>query len=152
MSYGQYGTVQTEGKKRGDLVRWMVDENRGIYCTVDATIKNTLGSIATLSAPLGMPLKYVTDHFELLASGEESLCAGLLLEENPIAALADAATTAQKYCILVRGPAVIDKDQLPTADGAATPVNYTMADLLAALVAMGIIYHLEPSRLLTADS
>lgn len=141
----------TATKTIGDLVRWET-ESRGIFTRDEATIKNTLGSISTLTAPLGMPLKYVTDHYELLASGEESLCAGLLLECNPIDALADAATTTDRYLILVRGPAAIDRNQLPTSDGAATPVAYTMADLYAALTALGIRCLTEGPRSESSDS
>lgn len=141
----------TMKKTIGDLLRWET-ESRGIFTRDEATIKNTLGSTATLTAPLGMPLKYVTDHYELLASGEESLCAGLLLHCEPIAALTTGSTTTERYLILVRGPAVIDRDQLPTSDGAATPVAYTMADLYASLTALGIRCLTEGPRTLSSDS
>jgi hypothetical protein len=143
--------VLTENRRIDDLMKWEV-ESRGLFTREEATIKNTLGSTATLTAPLGMPVKYVTDHYELLASGEESLCAGLILETKPFTALTNGSTTTTRKLLLVRGPAVINKDELPDSDGAATPVAYTEADLLAALLALGIRCNTDFPRTLTSNS
>jgi hypothetical protein len=131
----------TEKKFLTDLLRWEV-ESLGQYTRDYATVKNTTGASVTLSNPLGTMLKWVTDHYELAIAGEESDVVALLLETEPMDALANNATSTKRL-ILVRGPAIISKAGLPTLDPAGAAITY--ADLAAALLAMGIVTRAEPA-------
>lgn len=134
----------TENKKLTDVLTYEVDNGLPGFCREEATIKNALGSNVTITDPCGTPLVYVTDHYELMAAGDEASLAGILLETEDIGALSNGSTTTKKYPILVRGPAIVKKAGLATADEVAA--SYTMADLITAAMGLGIRVDTEPTK------
>jgi hypothetical protein len=129
----------TERRKLGDLLKgeFSIQYNREAE-----TIKNATGGAVTVLDPLGQPLKDVAGQLCFAEAGEEVYCAGLLLEVNAFDALANNAISPKKL-VLVRGPAYIDRDQLPTLDVAGVALD--LDDLEAALLVLGIVCRREPA-------
>jgi len=115
----------------GDILRSEFDRK---YNMVSAKIKNPSSSV-DLSGfnPLGQPVKLVSDVWQFVLATDEANTGGLFMDQR-LLTLAHGATSDDLFMILVRGPAVIDKDALPTTDIEGTALtNATIVTALAAL-------------------
>lgn len=118
-----------------ELMRWEPDMR---YNRTAGTVKNP--SSTTLAAGglvVGMPLKLVSTQWTIVLGTDEANTGGLFLGDDSASipeALAQNAITQQKYPILVRGPALINKSAIALTDPAGlTYVNATIVTALAAL-------------------
>jgi len=120
--------VKTEGKYVRDVVRWEVHED---YCraliTLDKNVATEIGTPLDLNGSNG--------NAGLIANGSEANADAIALEKHT--AVADATSTIQA---LVRGPAIVDGDQL------ALEANVTKSELVAPLQALGIQIRSEPVK------
>lgn len=126
--------VLTERKTEGDIVR---HEYRNDYCEAKGggTVYNRSNAALTINDAMGYPViadESVAGAFQFAAAGEEANVIGVMLHAKKIDAIADNATV--KCRVLVRGPAVVDKVQLPTVDYAAAA--FTLATIVSALEAL----------------
>lgn len=133
---------KTKGRPLGDLLKafWHAG-----YCLASTKLVNPIASAITLTNPLGQPLKVSGSNYVFVQDGDESNTTAILLHDKPIV-LSSAGTTDELYPILVRGPALIDKDALP-----ATDVNgdaLTASTIVTALAGLSpkIIGLSEPSK------
>lgn len=138
----------TKGKVLSDLLRWETKEDGG-FTREEAVIKNGTVAAVVLADPLGTPLKIVAGVWEIALNADVATVDGLLLHTDPIASIAAAATTTQKYLILARGPAILSKAGLPVNDPAGTP--WTIATLLATLLVLNIKVESNPPQTETTD-
>jgi hypothetical protein len=129
-------TLGPDRRRMYDVLKeWWGDDR---YVFVSATVKNP--AAATLAAGglvPGMPVKLVATQWTILLSGDEANVKGIYLGNDLVAipeALAQNAITQQSYRILVRGPAVINKDATPTTD--PNGANYDWSALSTALAAL----------------
>lgn len=136
---------KTKGRVLGDLLRafWHAG-----YCIGSYKLVNPIASAITLTNPLGQPLKVSGANYVFVQDGDEANVTALLLHDRPIL-LTSSGTTDELYPVLLRGPALIDKDALP-----ATDVNgdaLTIATLVTALAALSpkIISLVEPTKVST---
>jgi len=121
-------TVTTLERKLDDV---FIEVPRAEYGTVSGTIKNTTGAAVTLTKQdlIGRPVKWVTDHWELAIPGtDEATVDGLVYDPQDGLSLANNGTTANKFVILVRGPALVDLNQIKS--------GFTLATLATALQAL----------------
>lgn len=121
-------TVTTLERKLDDV---FIEVPRAEYGTVSGTIKNTTGAAVTLTKQdlIGRPVKWVTDHWELAIPGtDEATVDGLVYDPQDDLSLANNGTTANKFVILVRGPALVDLNQIKS--------GFTLATLATALQAL----------------
>ncbi len=119
------------GSMLGDLVR--AEWHRG-YCFVEAVVKNSGSANLLGTRLLGQPMKKISTVWNFVLTTDEANTTGILFYDKPFPSLAAAATSVDRYLILVRGPALIDQDALPVLDvNAATLVPATIATALAAL-------------------
>lgn len=137
-------TTLTERVTISDLLRWEVNQ---LYCRDAKTIKYTgAGTAAAGAIKVGHPLKLVSTQWVTVLGTDEASTIGLFLgnggERTP-EALAQNAITAQKYQILIRGPAIVNKSQIPTTDPAGTAL--TLATIVTALAAINIYTMTEGS-------
>ena len=133
--------ILSEKKTTGDIIRY---ELRGDYCRVAALVYNRSNAALTIADPMGYPLQIdesVGGAFQFANVAGQAAVVGLLLRTKPYTAVADNAVTTE--IVLVRGPAIIDKAQLPTVDYASA--GFTLATLVTALVALHIIPLAEQS-------
>ncbi len=124
----------TERKNIDDIVRWEVSE---FYTRKAVVVHNRTGSTVSLADVMGQPLRVdsgTATEYMFCQATAESYCVGLLLSRLSFAVttLANAATFKSKA--LVRGPAIIDKDMIPTTD--VLGVALTLATLVTALQAL----------------
>lgn len=128
-----------------DILAWAI---RWDYCVERATIKNTLGQSETISDVIGLPLKFVTDHYEIADDADvgtvDAILVGLTDGALQEVTLANNATSADEYFILVRGPAIINQDKIHASDPEGDA--YTMATLVATLKTLGILCVSEPTK------
>lgn len=137
--------VLTEKKTVGDVVR---HEYREDYCRVGAPVYNRSNGALTITDPMGYPLvvdESVAGAYQFANATGAANVVGLLIRTKPYSAVADNAVSTER--VLVRGPAIIDKAQLPTVDYAAA--GFTLATLVTALTALGIICHPEQAVVAT---
>ncbi len=137
-------------KVSGDLVKFETNQH---YTRVSSVLTNAeVGALSAISDPIGYPVRYNSGDWELIVAGDEADADGVIVEGDPIEALDAAATTAGLYAILARGPAVIDADQIASADSEAA--TFTVADIVAALEALNapIICKSEPTKSSTQTS
>lgn len=125
----------TEAPRVSDFLKWYVEER---YCFATYLIKNDSGAaIAQGGIVPGTPLNLVTGVMETIESGEESAVDGIFADDRTVPAIAIGGTTALQYRVLVRGPALVNKDALLAADfNGATA--YVLADLVTRLAALDI--------------
>lgn len=136
-----YATL-TEAPRVSDVLKWYVEER---FCFATYLIKNDSGAAIPLGGIVpGTPLNLVGGVMETIESGEEALIDGIFIDDRTVPALAIGGTTVAQYRVLVRGPALVNKDALLAADynGATAYVN---ADLVTRLAAMDIQTLKEPT-------
>lgn len=109
----------TENKRVGDVVQWEVDPR---YTRISARFENDTGSAAAFEK--GTVLEFDTDHYQ---PADGTSFGGILLED--IAELANGAGV-NNVAMLVRGPALVNADQLEW-DGGATQASVIAAALTA---------------------
>lgn len=118
-------TVLSKGYVGGDfIIREHVDP---YYCRGELPIDNSAGT-DVLEVPAGFPLE--ADGTLATATNESDIVA-LVLQPQRIPA-----GETVKVAVLLRGPCVINRDALPTADLAGTPANFDMDDFQTALEAL----------------
>lgn len=125
-------TVLTERKNEGDIIR---HEMRNDYCEKAGLVYNRSNAALTISDAMGYPVvadESVAGAFQFMAAGQEASVVGLMIYAKAITAIADNAIT--KCRVLVRGPAIVDKVQLPTLDYAGAAI--TLATLVTRLAAL----------------
>lgn len=126
----------------GDLLLYEADR---CYCRDAVPIKNMSGgSIAAGALRIGHPLKNNAGTWETLDDAAEADVGGLLLE-NMGEVVADNATSVRKYSVLVRGPAIVNIDAIPTPVADAETA-FDKDALITALAALDppILVHREP--------
>ena len=103
------------------------------YVTDAGTIKNVLAALAAGDIQPGMPLKKNGTQWETLAAANISDADGWYIDPQISEALANNATSEQKYTILIGGPAVVN-----VSVALADPVGAAIAeaDVIAALAAV----------------
>jgi len=132
----------TKGKVLGDIFKWLLHPG---FNLVSAKLVNPVAVVQALTSPAGLPVKASGANYVIVQATDEANAIGLLYHDKPIA-LAASGTSDLLYPFLIRGPALIDKDALPTHDVAATPVAYTNATLVTAYAARNIIAMSEPTK------
>lgn len=127
----------TKKKVIGDILKAEWDKG---YCRVSTVLKNDHASAVTkeVTDPVGYPIKMDGTDYVLCQATEEADCIGIIVEGPTIEELdaAKAEATDNKYALLVRGPARIAKDALPTTDSEGA--SYTTATLVTALEALNV--------------
>lgn len=128
-------TTFTEAPRNSDWLKWYVEER---FCFASHAIKNDSGAAIALGGIVpGTPLNNNGGVWETIESGEEATVDGIYADDRTCEALAIAGTTTKQYRILVRGPALVNKDALLAADfNGATA--YVLADLVTRLAALDI--------------
>lgn len=132
----------TKGRSLGDVFKWLVHPG---FCLVSAKLVNPLATALDLTDPVGQPLKASGANYVFVQDLDEANAIGLLYHDKPIA-LAGSATSEELYAILLRGPALIDKDALPLLDVNGTA--FTVATLVTAYAARDIQAQSEPTKFL----
>lgn len=134
---------RASGTRLGDILRefWSYAYQVGGYKLVNPDATARAAQII-----LGQPVKASSTNMVFVKSTDEGNAIGLVLHNQPVA-LAISETTTLKYPVLLRGPALIDKDALPTADVAGTAFD-TVAELVAAYAALDppILTLTEPTQ------
>jgi len=133
-------TVLTSKKKQGDLLIAFFHQG---FNFDSAKVKNAGGGTVTITDPLGYPLK--TDGaggYALALAADAANVIGLIISPQTTITLAAGASTTRPCQILARGPAVLDKQMLPTLDLAGAAI--TLATLVTALQALQIRFMTEP--------
>lgn len=128
-------TQLSEKQRQDDIIRW---NDMRMYNIVPVTVYNRTGVAITASDVMGQPLRpdsSVSGAYRFLMSTEESYCNGILLHDGGfnITNLANAGHFASKA--LIRGPAIINKNALPTKDVGGTN-SFTLATLVTALLGL----------------
>jgi len=121
-----------KGLTVGEVVKFELPLN---YNRESITLKRNQSATADLE--IGTVLKYASG-WEPVVSGSESSAAAILLEKVSKESLA--AVGGVKALALVRGPAIVDKDNLSVAEGV------DLDAVVAALEALGIICRAEPTK------
>lgn len=121
----------------GDL---LIHEESALYCRTLGTIKN--GEATAVTLVVGMPVIADSTNFELALAAEHASIVGILLEGGDTIALSS--TSTKKYPVLVRGPAVLNANKLPTADQADSA--WSLANIKATLLTLHIITKDEPTK------
>ncbi|HOM61919.1 MAG TPA: head decoration protein [Anaerohalosphaeraceae bacterium] len=117
-----------KGLTVGEVVKFELPLN---YNRESITLKQNQNATADLE--IGTVLKYASG-WEPVVSGSESSAAAILLEKVSKESLA--AVGGVKALALVRGPAIVDKDNL----------SVKVVAVVAALEALGIICRAEPTK------
>lgn len=113
-------TVLREKKTIGDLIR-MDFGNLAGYTRKSVRVYNRTGSTIILLDPIGYPVKVdgsVAGAYKLAVYGDEANVKGLIAQVNRVgSSFASVANNAYvQALVLIRGPVIIDKDQMPTTD------------------------------------
>lgn len=135
-------------KKRtiGDVVKSVWHPG---YNYVSGLYENHLGAAIDLDDPVGMPVKLVGGKWRSVVAGDEANVGGLLVYDKPLQ-LAAGATHADKFLVLRRGPALVNRDKIRTTDAAGAALNVTT--VMTALNALLIIEQIEPTQTSTQTS
>jgi hypothetical protein len=132
----------TNDLRVGDFLKWEVEER---FTRVAAKIQNKTGAAIAAGAIVpGTPLNLNGSQWETINATAEAGIDGFFVDYRVHEALANNAITAKRYSILVRGPALIDKNAIPTSDLQASPVNYTLATIVTRCAALDIQVLAEP--------
>lgn len=126
-------TLKTQGPCLGDFLKYVMHP---AYNFISGTFKNlSTATIAAGASILGQPCKVNTGtQYKPVVAGDEGNITALCLYERPLeAALANNTVFGQPVLFLVRGPAIVADDGLPTLDVAGGTL--TLADLKTKLSA-----------------
>lgn len=133
----------TDRVRVNEFLKWEVDQR---FCRDAQTIKST-GTATLLGKNLlpGTPLKLVGSQYVVAKAADDASVVALFLGNDSSYIPEDLATndiTANKYQILVRGPALINADLIPTTD--VDGGSHTLATILTALKTLNILPLREP--------
>jgi hypothetical protein len=143
-------TLTSSIRELGNLV---IYELHGNYCRESAVLDAPAGTTADAYRVFGLPVgafTRVSDNggsVPIIIAGGEANAKGVCIEPKEKITLADGAATTVRYPVLMRGPAVINKNQLPATDPNGDA--YNLDALAAALTAAGIVVRAEPSTVTT---
>jgi len=117
-----------------DLLVWLPD-NRYDYALVTLPISNNTSASRTVSEVIGMPVVYDGATAELVLNASvanvNAIVVGVCDGAPNEVTVADGDDTPDKYMILVRGPALVNKSKIALADPAGT--TYTAATVISGL-------------------
>lgn len=133
-------------KQLGDLLIWEANfQHNREQCALVNPIATARTGLSLFGMPVGAITRVDDNHYSaaLLAAGSEANVKGIVLAMDTID-IGASATTTKYYGVLVRGPAVINKNWIKATDAAAAA--YNIANLAAALVALGITVRAEPVK------
>ena len=138
--------LETNTQVGADVLKREWDE---MYSRVSTTLTNNTLATQTVADMVGMPVKLNGAVWELALNADVATIDGVVIDGPPINALANAATTTEKYVVLMRGPAVINEDALQANDPAGTP--WTTATLKTSLEGLSPPIKLinEPTKIST---
>lgn len=121
------------------------------YCFTGAKVKNVKAATSgddgynlEVTDPVGLPLKDNAGTWELIEAGNEADAEGLIVAGPTLEALAPNASSANKYLIIKRPPAVINQDNIATDDPYGDA--YTQADIRTALSALNFELRTNPTK------
>lgn len=125
-----YGNAAHVFRPMADVLKWEV---HSAFCRLAGqTFKNTSGGALTIDSPVGLGVKLVGANWEPAAVADID---GICIRGASVLDLANGAThTSDDFVILVKGPALVNKDAIFDAGGYA----YVEADLVAALLLLDI--------------
>lgn len=128
-------TTKTKGFVGGDF---LIDDPHPEYSREEFTITNAGGD--DISVPAGFPLE--ADGTLGTATNEADIAAVVI---EPIVVPAG---ESRKVACIARGPCIINRDALPTADLAASPASFDMGDFQTALEALSpqVVVRREPTK------
>lgn len=133
-------TVLTDRQRVYDFLKWEVEPR---YCRAAGTIKNIANAdLAAGDIVPGTPLKLNGSNWEIALAADKDTVDGFFIDERKSEAIDAGETSVKEYQILARGPALVNKDAIPTLDpdgGALTAGN-----VQACAVALGIRFLAEP--------
>lgn len=139
-------TIFTESKRVYDVLKWFVEER---FCFATYKIKNDSGAaIAQGGIVPGTPLNLVAGNMETIESTEEAEIDGIFIDERTVPALAIAGLTEKEYRVLVRGPALVNKDAILAADYNGSTA-YDLDAIVTRLAALDIQVLAEPETVET---
>lgn len=127
-------TTLTNNAVQGDVVKYLLDP---AYNVESYAFRNVSGATITDVELLGTVVKVSSGVVVPVLATDEANAQGVIISDEKIESLANNTTTTKKYAVLMRGPAIISQDELPTDDLAGDAL--TMATLVTALVARGIV-------------
>lgn len=129
-------------KHLGDIFKFVSHPG---YNTVSGIFRNNSGATRTLFSLVGMPVKLSGGKWVPVLATDEANITGLVMSEEYVDTLANNTDWGTKVQVMVRGPALYDKDALPAADIAGTP--FTLATIVTALAALSppLIAQAEPA-------
>lgn len=136
----------TQGRKIGDVVRAIFHPG---FCYESGVFENHEAAAIDVADPCGLVVKKVAGKWQSVEPGDEANAGGLLLTQSPLQ-VAAATTTVDKYTVLVRGPALVDKDKIRTTDSDGGALNITT--VMTALNALQIREVTEPTQTTTQTS
>lgn len=133
-----------EDRDRGyDLLKWEVEHR---FCRDAVTIKNVCGNTVPAGGiGVGYPLNLNGSQYETAVATGEAGVDAIVIDPRKIPELADDEITAEKYQVLVRGPALVNKSAIPTNDATTAATAFTLATLVTRLAALDIQVLVEPA-------
>jgi hypothetical protein len=105
-------TPLTKGRTLGDVLRNLWHNG---YCLASKKLVNPLGAAIELN-PLGQPVKASGENMVFVQDGDEANAIGIVVHDGLVSLEASPAVSTRPYPVLVRGPALVDRDSLPTED------------------------------------
>lgn len=133
-------TTFSEEKMFGDLVLHMESQE---YCLVSAKIANPVGADTSTNVdPVGQPVILDTGVWTLILAADIATATGVIVQGSKFTLLDGAATNpADPYLILIKAPAIINKDRLAANDSHGGAI--TLATYVTALEAAGFVVRAE---------
>lgn len=142
--------TQTQPRRIGDLLVW---EPHPGYTRVSALIKNLGGTAADILDPVGYPVKSDgSGGYALAYAGDEASVIGLILFMNEIVIAASTGVSAFKIDVLVRGPVLIDPNNIVTTDIAGSAMTLTTIETALKGLSPPMVLMSEPSIVATQTS
>lgn len=124
-----YGSVSSTFRPMADVLKWEVHP---AFCRLAGqTFKNTSGAALDMADPVGLGVKLVGANWEPAAVAD---IGGILIRGSAIDLANNAVHASDDFVILVKGPALVNIDQIKDSGG----YPYVEADLLAALLLLDI--------------
>lgn len=136
----------SSGKREGDIITYI--QHPGINF-VSGKLVGAAGQASVDANLIGQPVKASGANYIFVLAADIANAIGILASAERIT-LAAAAVTERPYKILLRGPAIVDKDALPAADVVGSAI--TNATFVTALAARDIQAQSEPTKVNTQTS
>lgn len=131
------------GKTLGDVVKHIHHPSINL---VSAKIVGAAGQASVDANLMGQPVKASGANYIFVLAADIANAIGILYSQERIT-LAAAGVSERPFAILIRGPATVDKDALPTLDVVGSAI--TNANFVTALAARDIISLTEPTKVST---